>query len=101
MFDAEKWSARIYHAYSSMVNSAKAMLTSENTKVNTHVSIIKDFDEKFVVDGRIDVAGGFENMVLQLNQNEPTKAFAEAYLKDAKTFLGTVAKFREQDLAEV
>ena len=100
MFDAEKWSASIYHAYSSMVNSAKAMLTSENTKVNTHVSIIKDFDEKFVTDGRITVAGGFENMVLQLNRNEPTKAFAEAYLKDAKLFLETVAKFRQQELAE-
>lgn len=100
MFDAEKWSASIYHAYSSMVNSAKAMLTSENTKVNTHVSIIKDFDEKFVADGRIAVAGGFEKLVLQLNQNEPTKAFAASYIKDAKTFLETVAKFREQELAE-
>lgn len=101
MFDAEKWSASIYHAYSSMVNSAKAMLTSENTKVNTHVSIIKDFDEKFVADGRIVVAGGFENMVLQLNKNKPTKAFAESYLSDAKLFLETVAKFRQQELAEV
>ncbi|SEM13803.1 sulfite reductase (ferredoxin) [Maribacter orientalis] len=101
MFDAEKWSASIYHAYSSMVNSAKAMLTSENTKVNTHVSIIKDFDEKFVANGRIDVAGGFENMVLQLNKNEPTKAFAESYLSDARLFLETVAKFRQQELAEV
>ena len=100
MFEAEKWSASIYHAYSSMVNSAKAMLTSENTKVNTHVSIIKDFDEKFVADGRITVAGGFEKLVLQLNQNEPTKAFAESYIKDAKVFLETVAKFREQELAE-
>lgn len=100
MFDAEKWSASIYHAYSSMVNSAKAMLTSENTKVNTHVSIIKDFDEKFVADGRIVVAGGFEKLVLQLNQNEPSKAFAASYIKDAKAFLETVAKFREQELAE-
>ena len=40
-------------------------------------------------------------MVLQLNKNEPTKAFAEAYLKDAKLFLETVAKFRQQELAEV
>lgn len=100
MFQAEKWSASIYHAYSSMVNSAKAMLTAENTKVNTHASIIKDFDEKFVADGRIDVAGGFENMVLQLNQNEPTKEFAQSYIKDAKEFLETVEKFRQQELAE-
>ncbi|MDF4204722.1 HEPN domain-containing protein [Maribacter sp. SA7] len=100
MFKDEKWSASIYHAYSSMVNSAKAMLTSENTKVNTHASIIKDFDEKFVAEGRIAVAGGFEKLVLQLNQNAPTKEFATSYIKDAKAFLETVAKFREQELAE-
>ena len=100
MFDDGKWSASIYHAYSSMVNSAKALLTSENTKVNTHVSIIKDFDEKFVADGRIAVEGGFENLALQLNKNEPTEEFAASYIKDAKLFLETVEKFRKQELAE-
>lgn len=100
MFDAGKWAASIYHAYSSMVNSAKAMLTSENTKVNTHNSIIKDFDEKFVADGRITVAGGFENLVLQLNKNEPSKEFAASYIKDANLFLETVEKYRKQELAE-
>ena len=100
MFEAGKWAASIYHAYSSMVNSAKALLTSENTKVNTHHSIIKDFDEKFVADGRIAVAGGFENLVLQLNKKEPTEAFAASYIADAKVFLETVEKFRQQELAE-
>ena len=69
--------------------------------MNTHSSIIKDFDEKFVADGRITVAGGFEKMVLQLNKKEPTKAFAAFYLSDAKSFLETVARFRQQELAEV
>ncbi len=100
MLEDGKWAASIYHAYSSMVNSAKAMLTSENTKVNTHVSIIKDFDEKFVADGRIAVVGGFENLVLQLNKNEPSEEFAASYIKDAKLFLETVEKFRQQELAE-
>lgn len=100
MFEEGKWAASIYHAYASMVNSAKALLTSENTKVNTHASIIKDFDEKFVADGRIAVVGGFENLVLQLNKNEPSQEFAESYISDAKQFLETVAKFRQQELAE-
>ena len=99
--EEEKWAASIYHAYASMVNSAKALLTAENTKVNTHASIIKDFDEKFVADGRIEVLGGFENMVLQINKNEPTKEFATSYLKNARLFLETVEKYREQELAEV
>ncbi|MBU2949007.1 HEPN domain-containing protein [Zobellia uliginosa] len=99
-FDENKWAASIYHSYSSMVNSAKAMLTSEKAKVNTHASIIKDFDEKFVASGRIDLGQGFEELVLKLNKNEPTEAFAKSYLEDAKVFLKAVEKFRKQELAE-
>ncbi|SDE90643.1 sulfite reductase (ferredoxin) [Pricia antarctica] len=99
--DEGKWAASIYHSYSSMVNSAKALLTSEKVKVNTHASILKDFDEKFVANGRIPVAGGFEALVLQLKTNEPTEVFAKNYLKDSKGFLKSVEQFREQELAEV
>ena len=97
-FNDNKWAASIYHAYSSMVNSAKALLTAENTKVNTHASIIKDFDEKFIASGRIIMAGGFEELVLQLNKNAPTKAFAYHYLQDAKAFLQKVEAFRKLEL---
>ncbi|SIS93334.1 sulfite reductase (ferredoxin) [Zobellia uliginosa] len=100
-FDEKKWAASIYHSYSSMVNSAKALLTSEKAKVNTHATIIKDFDQKFVASGRIDFGRGFEELVLQLNKNEPTEAFAKSYLEDAKAFLKAVETFRKQELAEV
>ncbi|WP_289041587.1 HEPN domain-containing protein [uncultured Zobellia sp.] len=99
-FEEKKWAASIYHSYSSMVNSAKALLTSEKAKVNTHASIIKDFDAKFVASGRIDLGQGFEELALQLNKNEPTEAFAKSYLEDAKAFLKAVEKFRQQELAE-
>ncbi len=100
-FEDGKWAASIYHSYSSMVNSAKALLTSEKVKVNTHASILKDFDEKFVAEGRIPVEGGFEALVLRLKSNEPTETFAKNYLEDAQGFLKSVEQFREQELAEV
>ncbi len=100
-FNEGKWAASIYHSYSSMVNSAKALLTAEKTKVNTHSSIIKDFDEKFVAAGRIAIAGGFEDLVLQLNKNEPTEDFTKSYLEDAKALLQKVESFRKMELAEV
>jgi sulfite reductase (ferredoxin) len=100
-WDAGKWAASIYHSYSSMVNSAKALLTSENTKTNTHASIIKDFDEKFIASGRIRLQLGFEDLVLQLSKNEPTQVFAKSYLEDAKNFLKTVEVYRKQELVEV
>jgi len=96
-----KWAASIYHSYSSMVNTAKAMLTSENVKVNTHASIIKDFDEKFLKSGRMCTDGGFENLVLQINKNEPTEAFANTYLENALVFLAKVEEFRKRELANV
>ncbi len=99
--DNGKWAASIYHSYSSMVNSAKALLTSEKVKVNTHASILKDFDEKFVAEGRIPIEGGFEALVLRLKSSKPTEAFAIKYLKDAQGFLKSVEQFREQELAEV
>ncbi|WP_047419115.1 HEPN domain-containing protein [Cellulophaga sp. Hel_I_12] len=97
----QKWAASIYHSYSAMVNTAKAMLTMENVKTNTHISIIKDFDEKFVETERILVENGFENLALQINKKKPTEAFARQYLKDTKEFLHKVQVFRTQELAEV
>ncbi|MGB3152827.1 MAG: nitrite/sulfite reductase [Maribacter sp.] len=96
-----KWAASIYHSYSSMVNTAKALLTEEKSKVNTHNSIIKDFDEKFVAAGRLNIEGGFEGLVLQLNKNEPTETFAKSYLADAKSFLSQVEEFRAIELETV
>ncbi|WP_209405648.1 HEPN domain-containing protein [Pseudozobellia sp. WGM2] len=98
--EAQKWSASIYYSYTSMVNSAKALLTAEKAKVNTHAGIIKDFDEKFVASGRIELGGGFQDLALQLNKNEPTEAFANSYLKDSQRFLKAVEAYRKQELAE-
>ncbi len=100
LFAEGKWAASIYYAYTSMVNSAKALLTSERMKVNTHNSIIKDFQEKFVATGRLDIAGGFDAKVLQINHNEPTEAFAKHYLADAKGFLEIASNFRKLELQE-
>ncbi|MEO1010682.1 MAG: HEPN domain-containing protein [Bacteroidota bacterium] len=113
MLVAEKWAASIYHSYSSMVNSAKALLTAEKTKVNTHSGIIRDFDRIFVRTGKFVLDSGqevnargedeevpFETMVLQLNQNKPTEAFAKAYLLDAQQFLKSVQGFRKLELTE-
>lgn len=95
----EKWAASIYYAYASMVNTAKAMLTSENTKTNTHNSIIKDFQRLFVDTGKIVLEDSFVEQVLQLNKKEPTAIFAKSYLANAKAFLTTVDQYRNQELS--
>jgi sulfite reductase (ferredoxin) len=37
-------------------------------------------------------------MVLQINQNEPSEAFAQNYLAQAKQFLETIKSFREGEV---
>lgn len=99
-FSEGKWAASIYHSYSSMVNTAKAILTAENQKTNTHAGIIKDFDEKFVANKRIALDKGFEEFILQINKHEPSEAFAKDYLNDTKEFLKKVQEFRAAELAK-
>ncbi len=96
--EQENWAASIYYSYTSMVNSAKALLTSENVKTNTHAAIITDFNEKFIVSEKLKIKGSFEDLVLQLNKNAPTGDFAESYLKDAKAFLKKVEGYRKLEL---
>nr|WP_299175273.1 HEPN domain-containing protein [uncultured Allomuricauda sp.] len=95
----EKWAASIYYSYQSIVNSAKALLTSEKVKVNTHSAIIKDFDRLYVETGKVDFAESFENLALQLNKNEPSQAFATSFLDDAKLVLDRLEAFRKLELA--
>ncbi|MGX1928906.1 HEPN domain-containing protein [Flagellimonas sp. 2504JD4-2] len=97
----EKWAASIYYSYQSIVNSAKALLTSEKVKVNTHSGIIKDFDRLYVETGKIDLAISFEDIALQLNKNKPTQEFAKSYLEDAKQVLEVLEDFRKLELAHV
>ncbi|MEO0572264.1 MAG: HEPN domain-containing protein [Bacteroidota bacterium] len=99
--DEGKWAASIYYSYQAMVNSAKALLTAEKTKTNTHANIIQDFNSLFVQTGRIHFEDGFEQFVLQINQNKPTEAFAKSYLLDAKEVLAKLEAFRKMELQEV
>ena len=97
----EKWAASIYYSYQSIVNSAKALLTSEKVKVNTHAGIIKDFDKLYVETDKIGFTGSFTDLVLQLNKNKPSQAFAESYLIDAKSVLEKLEAYRKLELAHV
>ncbi|MEM7483745.1 MAG: nitrite reductase [Bacteroidota bacterium] len=94
----EKWAASIYYSYQSIVNSAKALLTSEKVKTNTQASILKDFDRLFVESEKISFNKSFEELALQLNQNRPSKDFAASYIKDAKTVLERLENYRKLEL---
>ena len=94
-FREKAYADAIYNAYSGMVIAAKALLLSENHQCNTQIGIIKDFDEKFVGEGKVLLSKSFEEMVLAINKNEPSEDFATKYINDATAFVELVKAARK------
>ncbi|WP_256012874.1 HEPN domain-containing protein [Desertivirga xinjiangensis] len=97
-FEKGDYADSIYHAYTGFINSAKALLVSESVKTNTQSGIVKDFDEKFVASGKVELPSTFNDLVYQLNQNEPSREFAEYYLNQSKLFNKQLAEYRNANL---
>ena len=94
-----QFSDSIYHSYTSLVNTAKALLIAENIKTNTQAGIITSFQEHFVATGKINLDVSFEDVVYQIKRENPTKVFAESYLNDAKSFYNKIDAFRKQEVS--
>ncbi|NRA49833.1 MAG: HEPN domain-containing protein, partial [Phaeodactylibacter sp.] len=98
---AEAYADGIYHAYTSMVVGAKALLLAKDVNCNTHRKILKDFQDNYIVTNDFPaITEDFESFVLEMKTQEPTAEFAAAYLKNAKLFRKHVIAVREQQLKE-
>ncbi|MFD1315603.1 HEPN domain-containing protein [Namhaeicola litoreus] len=95
----KKYADGIYHAYASMINTAKAVLIGENFKTNTHKGIIDEFDTAFVQSGLIKMHKSFKELVYQINQNQPNQTFAQNYLNEAKDFYQKIDELRAISIA--
>ncbi|MCQ0110621.1 HEPN domain-containing protein [Zhouia amylolytica] len=93
-----RWADSIYHAYTAIVNTAKALLVAEGLNTNSQASIIKQFDEVFVETGKFAIDGSFSGLAYQIKKNEPTQHFAESYLKDSKAFYHKADQFRKHEV---
>ena len=98
-FDEKNWADAIYLAYAGFVNGAKALLLSENEKTNHHAGIIDLFDTVFTATNKIELKSTFRDLVYQINQNEPSEAFAKSYIEDATAFFEAIELYRAKDLA--
>ena len=98
-FDNKVYSGAIYDAYRSLVNSAKAILISEDVKTNTQASIVGQFDELFIETKKIELGTTFSDLIYQIKVFPPTKEFACNYIATANQFLSAVKAFRKKQLA--
>ena len=94
-FDKEAFADSIYYAYTVFLSAAKALLLDKGVNSSTHAGIIREFDNHYVATGEIEIDGTFDNLILQINKNEPSHAFATQYLQQAKVFLQNVKDKRE------
>ena len=96
-YEENRLADSIYHAYSVFVSAAKALLLDKSVSASTQSGVIDKFDEHFVATGEISLSGQtFKELVLQINQNEPSQEFATKYVEDAEAFLALAKAYRDQ-----
>ena len=77
----------IYHSYSALVNTAKALLLSEGKRTNSHMSIINQFEEVFIESGRLKLDFPFKTTALKMRDEKPSGQLAEKLIQNTRLFL--------------
>ena len=96
---ANQYADAIYHGYNVFVNCAKALLLDKSINVSTQQAVIKEFDAQYVETQEYVFDRSFTDLVLQINKNEPTEAFAISYIQQAVQFFDTV--FERRNLVKI
>lgn len=94
----QKWADSAYHSYSSIVNTAKAILLTENIQTNTQLNIVKTFDETFKGTHELAQESGIQRLAGAIKTTVPSAEFALQYLKDAQAFFTKVEAYRTNQL---
>ncbi len=99
-FENKAWADSIYHSYAAFVHAAKALLLQQGVQCNTQHGIIRDFDKNFVQTGQFAGYVSFNELVMQINKNEPSEAFALSYQQQAIDFVKHADQYRELQAVE-
>ena len=97
----KRWADSIYHSYTAFVVAAKALLLSKDHHCNTHIGIIKDFEEKFVATGEVSLPYSFEETVLQINKQEPGEELAISLHEQSTQFVSRITTLRNLQVSGV
>lgn len=95
-FSKAAWADSIYHSYSAYVSAAKALLLRKGINKSSQIGVINEFDSQFVESGQFVLPHSLAHEVLQINQHEPSEAFAQEYLLAATSFLNKAKDFAEE-----
>lgn len=94
-FAAGAYADSISHTYNVFISAAKALLLDKGVNCNTQIGILRDFDKNFGENKELYNYSSFQELVLQINKNEPTEEFARIYREAAFNFVKQVRANRE------
>jgi sulfite reductase (ferredoxin) len=97
----KQYADSIYHSYSAFINTAKALLLTQDVKPSTQHQVMTDFQKFFVEGGLIDIGSNFREHVLRINKNEPSEEFAKIFLNDSSAFLEKAYDWRKANKVAV
>ncbi len=76
----------VYHAYASMIHSAKGILLSLDIKCNSHQQIIQSFEDHVLAADLIELEASFSERIMEIKERVAGRDFSEAYLHFAREF---------------
>jgi sulfite reductase (ferredoxin) len=85
----------IYHSYGAFINTAKAMLLTQDVKPSTQHQVMSEFQKVFIDSNMIDIGSNFREYVLRINKNAPSEEFARRFLADSSAFLEQAYDWRK------
>lgn len=94
-FEAGAYADSISHSYSVFISAAKALLLDKGVTCNTQIGIMRDFDTHYGENKELYNYSSFQDLVLQINKNEPGEEFARTYKEAAFNFVKQVRANRE------
>ena len=97
-FESKSYGDSIYYSYAGLINAAKALLLDNQIHVNTQHGVIADFDKLFETGKPFSYPYTLKDLALQINQNEPSKEFAEAYFSQISRFVEEVKQHRAKEV---
>lgn len=94
-FTAGAYADSISHTYSVFISAAKALLLDKGVNCNTQIGVLRDFDTHYGDRKELFDYSSFQDLVLQINKNEPGAEFAQVYKEAAVNFVKQVRANRE------
>ncbi len=84
----------VYHAYNGRIRAAKALLTANEQKTNSHKTIIDGFDVQFP-HFKENNGVTFKEGIKDFTQKSPDTSFAKNFIQETQSFIAWVKKERD------